>query len=302
MALLTTKIFLDSEGLGAAFLPSHNKYRTVGLIRSVVRDTATAPFAGDSVLITGASSGIGRAFAHSAAAAGAELVLVARRVTILEQLAETLRARHGGVVHVIPADLGVPGAASNLHAAVLAQGLNVDTVINNAGVGIHGDLADTDLSAVTTQIQLNVTALAELSALVLPAMVARGHGAIVNIASTAAFQPVAHMAVYAATKAFVLSFTRALWAETRHTGVRVLAVCPGATDTEFFQTAGEDAAVGSRRSPDAVVATTTRALAKNRPDVVDGTKNALLAALAPRLPSRVAISIAERSVRPAAAR
>jgi len=260
-----------------------------------------ATFAGKTVLITGASSGIGRAFAHRLAAADAELVLVARRADALARLAETLRDRHGATVRVIPADLARPGAAADLYRTLLAQGLDIDALINNAGIGIHGDLADADLGTVTGQIQLNVTTVAELSSLVLPAMVARGHGAIVNIASTAAFQPIAHMAVYAATKAFVLSFTRALWAETRHTGVAVLAVSPGATDTEFFQTAGEDASVGTRRSPDDVINTTLRALARRRPSVVDGRVNALVAALAPRLPERLAIGIAERSVRSAPA-
>jgi short-subunit dehydrogenase len=260
--------------------------------------SAVASFAGKTVLITGASSGIGRAFVHYLAAADAEVVLVARRAAILEQLAGELRARHDATVHVIPADLALPGAAADLHRRMLAQGLTIDAVINNAGIGVHGDLVEADPATVTAQIQLNVTVVAQLSTLLLPAMVARGHGAIINIASTAAFQPVAHMAVYAATKAFVLSFTRALWAETRHTGVAVLAVCPGATDTEFFQTAGEQASVGTRRSPEDVVNTTLRALARRRPSVVDGRANALVAALAPRLPGRLALSLAERSVRP----
>lgn len=255
----------------------------------------------DTALVTGASSGIGRAFADRLASKGAEVVLVARRKTVLEELAGELRTRHGAVVHVIPSDLAVPGAAAHLKEELQARGLSVDIVVNNAGIGVHGDIADTDLATVTTQIQLNVTALAELTALLLPAMVARRRGAIVNIASTAAFQPVPHMAVYAATKAFVLSFTQALWAETRKTGVRVVAVCPGATDTEFFQTAGEDAAVGRRRTPDHVVDTAMRALSRNGPSVVDGRLNSLVAALAPRLPRRTAVGIAERSVRPASA-
>jgi uncharacterized protein len=266
-----------------------------------VSKPATTLFAGRTALITGASSGIGRAFAHRAAAEGADLILVARRAANLELIAVELRARHGVAVHVIPADLAVPHAAASLHDDLLARGLNVDVLINNAGIGIHGDVIETDLTAVSTQIALNVTALAELSALLLPQMVARETGAIVNIASTAAFQPVAHMAVYAATKAFVLSFSRALWAETRGSGVQVLAVCPGATDTEFFETAGEDAAVGSRRRPADVVDTTVRALSRSRPSAVDGFLNAFMAALATRLPERLAINIAERSVRPAAA-
>jgi uncharacterized protein len=224
-----------------------------------------------------------------------------RRAATLERLAEELRARHGATVHVIPADLTPPGAATDLHHKVLSRGLDIDAVINNAVIGAHGDLVEADLATVTTQIQLNVTAVAELSTLLLPAMVARGHGAIINIASTAAFQPVPHIAVYAATKAFVLSFTRALWAETRDTGIAVLAVCPGATNTEFFQTAGEDASVGTRRSPEDVVNTTLRALIRRRPSVVDGRANTLVAALAPRLPERLTLSLAERSVRPVAA-
>jgi len=197
-----------------------------------------ATFAGKTVLITGASSGIGRAFAHRLAAADAELVLVARRADALARLAETLRDRHGATVRVIPADLARPGAAADLYRTLLAQGLDIDALINNAGIGIHGDLADADLGTVTGQIQLNVTTVAELSSLVLPAMVARGHGAIVNIASIAAFQPIAHMAVYAATKAFVLSFTEALHQELKPHGVRVTVLCPGPVRTEFQERAG----------------------------------------------------------------
>jgi short-subunit dehydrogenase len=261
-------------------------------------DTAAAAFHGNTVLITGASSGIGSAFAQRAAAAGAELVLVARRAAALEGLAETLRARHHASVHVMPADLAAPGAAARLHAALQAQGRHIDVLINNAGIGVHGDLVAASLDTVASQIQLNVTALAELTTALLPDMVERGHGSILNIASTAAFQAIPHMAVYAATKSFVLSFTRALWAETRHTGVTVLAVCPGATDTEFFQTAGDDASVGPRRSPDDVVSTALRGLARRRPSIVDGHLNAAVAAMAPRLPERIAINVAERSVRP----
>ncbi len=261
-------------------------------------DNAAAAFHGNTVLITGASSGIGSAFAERAAAAGAELVLVARRAAALEDLAERLRARHHAAVHVLPADLAAPGAAARLHAALREQGRDIDVLINNAGIGVHGDLVGASLDTVTSQIQLNVTTLAELTTALLPDMVARRRGSILNIASTAAFQPIPHMAVYAATKSFVLSFTRALWAETRHTGVTVLAVCPGATNTEFFQTAGDDASVGPRRKPEDVVNTALRGLASRRPSVVDGHTNAAVAALAPRLPERVAISVAERSVRP----
>ena len=257
-------------------------------------------FDGKTVLITGASSGIGRAFAERAAAHGARLIVVARREEALKALAAEMNRRYASTVDVMVADLAVPGAASGLCAAIGAAGLAVDVLVNNAGVGSHGDLVDADPDGIVSQIQLNVVGLAELTTRLLPAMVQRGGGAIINIASTAAFQPIPHMAVYGATKAFVLSFTRALWAETRSTGVRVVAVCPGATETEFFEIAGEDASVGRRRNPDDVVDTTLRALQRKRPSVVDGRLNALVAALAPRVPERLALGIAERSVRPRA--
>lgn len=252
-----------------------------------------------TTLITGASSGIGRAFAEQSAADGSDLVLVARRRERLEELAGAIRARHGVEVEVIPADLSEPNAGTRLVEAVTERNRTIDALINNAGLGAHGDLAGGDPAGAMTQIAVNIAALTELTALLLPGMVERGAGDIINVASTAAYQPVPHMAVYAASKAYVLSFTRALWAETRGTGVRVLAICPGATDTEFFDIAGEDASVGPRRTPEQVVATAARALRRNRPSVVDGRQNALVATVAPRLPERVSIGLAERSVRPA---
>jgi uncharacterized protein len=255
-------------------------------------------FDGQRSLVTGASSGIGKAFAARVAADGGDLVLVARREAALEEVADELRTRFGVAVDVIAADLSLPGAAGGLVSALDQRGLAVDVLVNNAGLGIHGDVAESKLASVSQQIGVNVTALTELTTLLLPGMVAKRRGTIVNVASTAAFQPVPHMAVYAATKAYVLSFTRALWSETRGSGVRVLAVCPGATDTAFFDIAGEDASVGSRRTPGEVVDATLRALRSRRPEVVDGTANALLARVASRIPTRLAITLAERSVRP----
>ncbi|MET8776325.1 SDR family oxidoreductase [Nocardia sp. NPDC004654] len=250
------------------------------------------------VLVTGASSGIGRAFAARIAADGGDLVLVARREAVLRAQAEELHARFGSSVEVIPADLSAPNAAASVAELLAQRAITVDALVNNAGLGLHGDLADADLGAVSSQIAVNITALTELTAILLPSMIARGRGAVVNVASTAAFQPVPHMAVYAATKAYVLSFTRALWSETRGTGVQVLAVSPGATETAFFEIAGEDASVGSRRSPEQVVEAALGALGSNRPDIVDGAANALLARIACRIPAKWAIALAERSVRP----
>ncbi|MEP9395116.1 SDR family oxidoreductase [Gordonia sp. VNQ95] len=263
-------------------------------------NSATELFSGKSVLITGASSGIGRAFAYRAGAAGASLVLVARRTETLHRIADELRREYGAAVVVLPSDLATPGAAVRLWEALRDQDIRIDVLVNNAGIGIHGDLGAGSVAAVTTQTQLNITTLAELTALALPDMLARDAGTVINVASTAAYQPVPHMAVYAATKAFVLSFTRAVWAETRNTGVRVLAVSPGATDTEFFDTAGDDASLGNRRHPDDVVDSALAGWARGTHSVVDGCSNAWLANLAPRLPIRVALTAAERSVRPSA--
>ena len=253
---------------------------------------------GSTTLITGASSGIGRAFAHRIAAAGGNVVLVARRASVLDELAIELRSHHGVQATPITQDLDQPDAGARLVAELEERGIEVDVLINNAGLGIHGDLATAPLANTTTQIGVNVNSLTVLTALLLPPMLTRGRGTIINLASTAGFQPVAHMAVYAATKAYVLAFTRALWRETRGTGVDVLALCPGATDTAFFATAGEAASFGTRRTPEQVVDTALRALRQGKPSVVDGRGNALAAWLTPRLPERLTINIAERSVRP----
>jgi short-subunit dehydrogenase len=252
-----------------------------------------------TALITGASTGIGAAYARELAARGAALILVARSEGKLKELADDLRARHGVRVDVAPLDLARPGAAEALAHHVAELGRTVDILINNAGFATHGDVAEADPARLTEQVSLNGVTVVDLTARFLPGMVARRTGAVINVASTAAFQPVAHMAVYGATKAFVLSFTEALWAETAGTGVGVVAICPGATDTPFFDVVGaEEASMGKRRSPEQVVATTFAALDRRRPSVVDGRMNALLSRLPRLLPRRTTVRIAERAVRP----
>lgn len=253
--------------------------------------------AGTTTLVTGASSGIGRAFAHRIAADGGDLVLVARRLEVLQGIADHLTGQHDVRVSVVAQDLAEPGAGAALAATLDERRLDIDALINNAGLGVHGDLGSTPLSTVTSQVGVNVAGLSEITALLLPAMLARGRGAVINVASTAGYQPVPHMAVYSASKAYVLAFSRALWRETRGTGVDVLAISPGATDTAFFETAGDAAAVGSRRTPDQVVDTALRALRRGRPSVVDGRSNAFGAWFGPRLPERLALTITERAVR-----
>ncbi|MBU2669904.1 SDR family oxidoreductase [Actinoplanes bogorensis] len=245
-------------------------------------------FTGQTALITGASSGIGAAYAKELASRGADLVLVARGEAAMQSLAEEIRSRYGRKVEVIVADLSVPGAVARLDRPV-------DVLINNAGFGLHGEFAEADPARLTAMIQLNCVALVDLTRHFLPGMVARGRGTVVNVASTAAYQPVPHLAVYAATKAFVLSFTEALHAEVKASGVRVLAISPGATQTQFFEVAGEKAAFGRRRDVRQVVASTMRALDQNRPSRIDGVVNALVANSTRFAPRRMILAMGNRT-------
>jgi hypothetical protein len=188
-------------------------------------------------LITGASAGIGRELA-ARFAADHDLILVARRQAELNALADGLRKQPGVTVHVLPADLGDPAAPQQLVDAVAAKGLTADVLVNNAGFGWTGPFVDADLPKMLNMIQVNVTALTHLTGLFLPGMKRRGRGRVLNVASTAAFQPGPLMAVYYATKAYVLSFSEALSEELRGTGVTVTCLCPGPTKTEFGDVAG----------------------------------------------------------------
>jgi uncharacterized protein len=190
-----------------------------------------------TVLITGASSGIGEALASCFARGGHRLVLVARSEDKLQALALQLRAKHGVAVDVLPADLSVPGAAAALASALRRKRRPVDVLVNNAGVLEQG--AFTDIAAARHQqlIDLNVSGLTAMLAAFVPAMVARGHGRVLNVASIAAFQPVPGLASYAATKAYVLSLTESLAEELRGSGVTVSALCPGVTATAMLSSA-----------------------------------------------------------------
>ncbi|MCC7053701.1 MAG: SDR family oxidoreductase [Gemmatimonadaceae bacterium] len=189
-------------------------------------------------LITGASSGIGAELALCAAADGYDLALVARRIPALTAVAARCERAHGVKTHVIAADLGDPTASRVLAAELRARRLDVHTLVNNAGLGASGQVADLALDRQMSIIQVNIAALTELTRRLLPAMLARGDGAILNVASTAAFLPGPGMAVYYASKAYVLSFTDALGEELRDSGVRVSALCPGPTATEFGDVSG----------------------------------------------------------------
>jgi uncharacterized protein len=235
-------------------------------------------YTGKTALITGASSGIGAAFARTLAAQGTHLILVARSEDRLRDLANALVSQHTIRADVLAADLSRPEAGQELFAATQHLALPVDILINNAGFGTYGPFDSLDAEREQQEIMLNVTAVVGLTHRFLPAMLARRSGAIINVASTAAFQPVPYMAVYGASKAFVLSFSEALWAEYRSKGIRVLALCPGPTSTDFFDVVGtEDAGLGSKETPEKVVQVALRALERGRPAVISGRQNALLA-------------------------
>jgi hypothetical protein len=238
-------------------------------------------------VVTGASSGIGAAVAERLAAHGVHLVLVARSAGKLEEEAARLSRRHGVTVHALPLDLATADAPTRLAKTLADKGIEVEVLVNNAGVSTRGPVLDGDPARFRSLIDVNVTALTELTVLLMPAMVARGHGAVINIASTGAYVPAPHLAVYAATKAYVLSFTQALWAEARGTGVRVVAVSPGPTKTPM-NTRGT-------RNAEAVAGTVFRALSGSRPSVVDGYANALATSLFGKLmPRRFALAIVRR--------
>ncbi len=205
-------------------------------------------YRGKTALVTGASAGIGAEFARALAARGSDVILVARSQERLRALADELARDFGVRAEVIAADLTRADAARDLYAEAEVRGLTVDLLINNAGFGTHGPFETLAPARDHAEVMLNVAAVVDLTHLFLPAMLKRGDGAVINVASTASFQPVPYMAVYGATKAFVLSFSEALWAECRGRGVRVLALCPGTTATEFFDVVGtQDAGRGDRR-------------------------------------------------------
>jgi len=188
-------------------------------------------------LVTGASSGIGADLARELARDGHDLVLTARSVAPMEKLAAEFAAHGAGAV-VIPADLSQPGGAAALASAIEARGSALDVLVNNAGLGAVGRFDQTDPLRISEMIQVNIVALTELTRLLLPGMVARRRGKVMLVASTAAFQPGPRMAVYFATKAYVLSFGEAIAYELKGTGVTVTVLCPGPTATNFQQIAG----------------------------------------------------------------
>lgn len=242
-------------------------------------------------LVTGASSGIGKAFAERLAADGLPLLLVARREDRLRDLATTLAGRHGVEVGFAVADLTTDAGRATCREAVDAVGGVVDTVVLNAGFGALGTIADVGRERQAAMVALNCEAVVDLACHVLPGMVERRHGTVIVVSSAAAWQPIPYMATYAATKAFELAFAEALAVELRDTGVRAIAVCPGPTATEFSQASGTS--YGPRFLPretaDGVVTATLRALEKGRSRVATGALAKVTTIAASVLPRRMIV-------------
>jgi uncharacterized protein len=246
-------------------------------------------------LITGASSGIGEALAAAFAARGDDLVLVARSQDALERKATEFRERYGVSVDVIPADLARADAASALVEQTRSRGIEIGKLVNNAGFATFGFFAELDPARERDEVVVNTLAPVLLTRAYLPDMIARGEGLILNVASTAAFQPTPYQSTYGATKAFLLSFSEALAEELRGSRVRVVALCPGATDTPFF-TGIDDARVGRARTTEQVVRTAMRAIDRGRVVAIDGTTNALLTTGTRFMPRSVVRRIAAAAI------
>ncbi|WP_329162034.1 SDR family oxidoreductase [Streptomyces sp. NBC_01717] len=257
-------------------------------------------FKGRTALVTGASSGIGAAFTRELAARGCQVVLVARREQRLTELAAEIENRYARPAHVVVADLSLPTAPAAVHAATEKLGLHIDILVNNAGFATYGPFDTIDPDREHAMVMVNAAAVVDLTHHYLPGMLTEGGGAVINVSSVAAFQAVPFQAVYAASKAFVEAFSESLWAEYRARGIRIVACCPSATDTEYFQVLGNDdeARMGPKRPPEGVVRDTLRALERNRPHVVIGYPWKLVA-LVPRVVPRATMArFGERIMRP----
>ena len=255
--------------------------------------TSTRPLA----LVTGASGGIGAELARELARHGHDLVLAARSVAALEALAAELREAGAGAT-VIAADLSKPGAAASLADEIAGRGLAIEILINNAGLGAAGRFDRCDPARIGEILQVNIVALTELTRLLLPGMVTRGHGRVMLVASVAAFQPGPRMAAYFASKAYVLSLGEALAHELSGTGVSVTTLCPGATATRFFTVAGADHSVMARRlrrmmRAEDVARLGYRGLAAGRRVVVTGAMNRIVALAGRFMPHRITLPVTD---------
>ncbi|HUX38664.1 MAG TPA: SDR family oxidoreductase [Rectinemataceae bacterium] len=252
-----------------------------------------------TVLITGASAGIGRETAYVFAEHNYDLVLAARRQERLEEIKRDIETRHGVSVSIFPVDLSRLDSAAALHAETIAKGLSIDILINNAGFGTSGKFTEIDIDRETEMLMLNTVTLTRLTKLFARDMASRKRGHIVNIASTASFQPIPGFACYAATKAYVLSFSEALEFELRADRVKVTAICPGATESEFATTAGMekagmfDKAPNSRQLGEFIYKSTIGA----RRVAIHGLKNAIMVRAGKLMPRNFVMAVAAKLTR-----
>lgn len=247
-------------------------------------------YRGVTALVTGASKGLGEAYAHELARRGAHLVLVARSGDALRAVAEQIRTAHQVDVTPLPVDLTEPDGVTGLIAELDRQGRSVDLLVNNAGAGTVGPFLSTSLRRNVSSVELNVTALMSLTHVLGGRMAERGHGGIINVASTAAFQSMPYQASYAATKAFVLSFTESLAEELRGTGVRIMGAHPGATDTGFFDGTSATMNPAFTDAPEGVAVKTLDAFAKGAVNAYPGRAINRTATWIPRMLPRTTVT------------
>ena len=251
-------------------------------------------------LITGASSGIGEAFARRLAAEHHNLVLVARSENDLHELCDELMLKHKIMAHYVVLDLTKPDAVDELWTETVKHDFEIDWLINNAGFGSAGDFAKLDGEREVEMIDLNIRSLVALTHRYLGPMRGRKRGTIINVSSAAAFQPIPFMATYAATKAFVSSFTEAIAEENRPLGIRILALCPGSTKTDFFAASNIDRPiqVKGQQTPEDVVETALKAIKGSRAKVVSGFANKVGAFLGGHVPNVISSRAMSKALRP----
>ncbi|PJE02510.1 MAG: oxidoreductase [Leptospira sp.] len=251
-------------------------------------------------LITGASSGIGRAFAQELASKKFNIVLVSRNQSELKLLSMDLEKKYNIKTYIISKDLSLLTSSQEIYTELNQEGIDVDWLINNAGFAIYGKYHLTDIKANQEQMILNMVSLASMTQLFLKPMISRGEGVIINVGSTASYQPVPYMAIYGASKSFVRSFSEALWAEYKDSGVQFLTLNPGPVETKFFERVNaSEASVGKRDTPENTVKTAMKALEKKQISIISGPhSNFILSNLGRFLPQSVLVSITEKVMRP----
>lgn len=256
-------------------------------------------YKGKTALITGASSGIGRCFAQELAKKGSHLILAARSEDKLNELAEQLRSAYSIEAAVIPMDLAQSGAAEQLAEEVSRRSLHVDILINNAGFGTLNRFDRIEPARISQELQLNVASLTGLTHIFMQPMLRQGSGIVINVSSMTAFQPTPYMASYGAAKAYVLSFTEALWAENKDRGVQFLALCPGETHSSFHATSGADSLQGKKMEAIEVVNAAFEALERGQSCKIVGRSNYWMAQLPRILSRRFIVGYVERLFRTA---